>query len=247
MPILPQARWLPEAIDSLCAQSYSQWSLVAVLDGSCAQNRETLERARLGGRLTVIQLPSGTGVAGALNAGLRSTDAEYVARLDADDTCVPERLSVQISAIVQLPEVWVLGSSACNIDESGRVIGLRHVALSSDDLRRILLWRNAMIHPSVLMRREKILDIGGYNVASRRMEDYELWLRVAAHAELRNLAEPLTHYRVHAGQHSRGPRLGDARAIRHARRALTHGPLSRVAADARHIVWLAAQHHRDGH
>jgi glycosyltransferase involved in cell wall biosynthesis len=245
MPIAPRATWLAESLASLKRQTLTNWSLLAVLDGDCEHNRSVLSESGLGTRTTIIEVPAGTGVAGALNVGLRSSDAEYVARLDADDECLPERLEHQVRAMSDRPNVWVLGSAAFLIDGKGKVIGRREVPTSIRAVRRSLMWHNTMIHPSVIMRRRQILDLGGYNTGSTRTQDYELWLRVCAVAQLENLPEPLIRYRLHPDQHSHGSRLGEPAMIRRSRRDAAHGSLGRIAADLRQAVWLSVQYLRE--
>jgi glycosyltransferase involved in cell wall biosynthesis len=247
MPIAPRAEWLARSLATLRRQTLPSWSLLVVLDGDCEVNRRTLVESGLGSRTTVIAVPSGTGVAGALNVGLQSSDAEYVARMDADDECLPGRLEQQVEVMSDRPGLWVLGSSALLIDGNGNVFGLRTVPVTGKEVRRALMWKNSIIHPSVMMRREQIVNLGGYNTNTERMQDYELWLRVSAVAELENLPQPLIRYRLHPDQHSRGSRLGSQTGdIRRARRGMADGPLGRIAADGRHAVWLAAQHLRNG-
>jgi glycosyltransferase involved in cell wall biosynthesis len=245
MPIAPNAEWLRECVDSLRDQTFADWELVAVLDGACPDNRRTLREADLGSRLRIVELSSPVGVAQALNAGMRSTHAPLVARMDADDICRRDRFEKQVSALRHAPNVWVLGTSATVIDELGREVGVRTVPTGTGAVRRGLLWRNMLVHPSVVMRRPEVLSLGGYNVQSDRMQDYELWLRVAAVAELDNLADPLLRYRIHPQQHSRGPRLGQTRVIRTARRGAVGGLGAGVRSDVRHLIWLAAQHWRE--
>jgi glycosyltransferase involved in cell wall biosynthesis len=245
MPIAPEAAWLDECLASLQSQTFPSWELVAVLDGGCTKNESSLQSAGLGDRLRVIRLPRGSGVARALNSGLENTEAEFVARMDADDVSAPRRLETQFEALVRRPSVWVLGTAARLMDSGGTDRGLRAVPSGSHSVRRTLAWRNALIHPSVLMRRTAILNIGGYNAGSDRMEDYELWLRVAAVGELDNLAEPLLHYRLHQTQHSRGRRVTQTAEIRRARRGMAGTATGRLRADARHVLWLGAQKARD--
>jgi len=99
MPIAPRAAWLARSLATLRLQTLTNWSLLAVLDGDCEQNRSTLSESGLGPRTTVVAVPEGTGVAGALNMGLQISDAEYVARLDADDECLPSRLEQPVEAM----------------------------------------------------------------------------------------------------------------------------------------------------
>lgn len=241
LPIAPDAPWLTDAIESLKRQTFPDWELVAILDGPSEANRCALSQANLGPRLKVIELQARSGIATALNTGLAATGSRYVARLDADDECEPNRFAVQVQELERRPNVWVLGSSATVIDGSGQVVSSREVPSGPTRVRRHLAWRNSLIHPSVLMRRAEIEELGGYNPGVQMFEDYELWLRVAARADIDNLTARLLRLRVHPHQYTRTERSADTPPIRDARRTLAGSRMGRAGADVRHGIWLAYQ------
>jgi glycosyltransferase involved in cell wall biosynthesis len=243
MPIAPRSVWLEQAVSSLLGQTYENWHLFAVLDGDCLSNRFVLEQPGLRGRVRLDVLPAGSGVANALNRGLATISTELVARFDSDDICEPDRLETQVAEMSARPELLVLGSSATVIDESGARLGVRNVPVGPEQVRRRLLWRNAMIHPSTLMRRESVIAAGGYDPRCVYAEDYELWLRLAAIGPLDNVSRPLIRYRQHNGQHSH-PLKGrdEAHIIKVSRRRATGiSRTSRAAADSRHLAWVTVQ------
>jgi hypothetical protein len=202
MPVHNAERFLQEAILSLQAQTMTHWELVAVLDRCTDASRQLLSEAD-DERIRVLDAPSPGGLVTALNFGLRECRAEAVARLDADDVCDPFRLGIQLRALEARPRLGVLGSAAITIDEASRTTGLRRVPCGTKKVQRRLLWRNALIHPSVMFRRSLILGLGGYDPSCARFEDYDLWLRTAGVADVDNLTIPLLRYRVHQGQTSR--------------------------------------------
>ena len=242
MPIAPRARWLRVALEGLRAQTLTDWELVIVLDGDCGENQGVIERAGLTNPVTIVRTAGGEGVARSLNRGLEQCRAELVARHDADDISASDRLRLQVEAMQARPELLVLGTGARLINETGRVVGLREVPSGEAVIRR-MLWRNALIHPSVMMRRDAVTGIGGYDVDSPRTEDYELWLRLAAQGPLDNLPEDLLDYRIHAQQHSRAGSLGGgSRKIRLARRAAVRGTGGTwLGSDMRHVAWASVQ------
>ncbi|WP_446219624.1 glycosyltransferase [Micromonospora sp. IBHARD004] len=244
MPIAPRSAWLGQAVSSLIAQTHQDWLLVAVLDGECDQNRAVLQQPQLSGRIRVKVVPPGSGVARALNTGLEASSTELVARFDSDDICEPERLRTQIAEMRARPELVVLGSSAAVIDERGRKIGMLSVPVGPERVRRQLLWRNAVIHPSAVLRREQVLRAGGYDPTFVRAQDYELWLRMSRRGLLDNLASPLLRYRRHSQQHSRPiTEPAETMQLRLARRRAAGSHPGRVAlSDARHFAWLTVQH-----
>jgi glycosyltransferase involved in cell wall biosynthesis len=241
LPIARAARWLPECLSGLASQTYDNFEIVAVLDGACPINSRVLRESGLEDRLKVVTIQHPGGVANALNRGLRETMCEFVARIDADDVCHPHRLETQLTALRDDPGLWVLGGAARIVDHSGAVVGRRSVPAGSANVHRRLRWRNAVIHPTVMMRRQSILTLGGYDSASIRMEDYVLWLRVTAMGRVDNLPGELIDYRIHDSQHSAGKRLVATSVVRDARRAAATGLRQRIAADLRHAAWLSAQ------
>jgi hypothetical protein len=166
-----------------------------------------------------------------------------VARFDADDVCERERLAVQKAALDARRDLVVLGTSATRIDRDSKEIGFFPVTCGTPQLRRRLLWRNSLIHSSVMFRLETVVAVGGYNPRMLRAEDYELWLRVAAVGEIDNLPRPLIRYRIHAGQSSRRrPYVPSFRLLLQARRQL--GEKERVSPGGvllRHTAWAVWQ------
>jgi len=241
VPVAPRAPWLGDCLDSIVAQTFQGWELVVVLDGDCDENRSSIESKDLGDRATLLVLQERSGVARALNRGLIRARGPFVARIDADDMCEPERIQRQWNELRSRPGLWVLGSAAWLMDETGSVTGIRHVKAGETRVARALGWRNSVIHPSVMMRRREVLSLGGYNEKPPRGQDYELWLRIAGRAGIDNMPDPLIRYRVHQHQHSRGPRLKSAAALRAARNSGANSSRDRVRAEVQHAAWVGGQ------
>jgi glycosyltransferase involved in cell wall biosynthesis len=200
-------------------------------------------------RVVLVALHVRHGTPRALNRGLTVASAPYVARLDADDISMPGRLVRQSTYLADHGEVAVVASTARIIDATGRVLGAFGKQASAREVRDTLWRRNPLIHSSVMYRRGTVLDeLGGYDVECQRMQDYELFLRVAVagHAIV-ILDDPLVAYRVHARQSSRNsPPSGPGfRSILRGRRRLASdqgvGPVRVLASQA---IWVAAQHAR---
>jgi glycosyltransferase involved in cell wall biosynthesis len=201
MPIHNGERYLSEAVESVQQQTLKSWELVAVLDRCTDASRSIL--ASFGdSRIRLVDGPQPGGLPRTLNFGLAQCRAPLVARLDADDVCEPERLAMQKQVLDARAVLVAVGSSAILIDADSLVIGSRAVVCGTGRLRRRLLWRNALIHPSVMFRREPVLALGGYAEDASLTQDYELWLRIAALGDIDNLPVPLVRYRVHSGQMS---------------------------------------------
>lgn len=247
MPVRNSGPFLGDALRSVATQTVEDWQLVLVLDGPPSDEEARVLAESRDSRFTVVALPSVVGVASALNAGLEHCRAALVARLDADDLAYPHRLERQTSAFDTDPDLALLGSAATTIDRAGMRTGSITVKTGRPSVSRALLTRNQFIHPSVMFRRKAVESLGGYDARCVRVEDYELWLRMAARFALDNLDEQLIQYRKHSAQHSEGTTLEPygIRAIRDARYAVAHKlGVPRGAAVVSHYLWFAAQYRR---
>src|SRR5437867_4356337 len=126
--------------------------------------------------------------------------APLVARLDADDVALPERLARQVAFLDAHPEVGVLGSAAREVNGDGREV--RVVRPPEDDgaLRRALIRENPMVHSTVTMRRSLVETVGGYDARFAVAQDYDLWMRLAAVTRLANLPDTLVVRRLLPGR-----------------------------------------------
>jgi len=188
---------LSRAIHSVIEQTFPGWELIIIDDGSTDRSLNILrEYAGIDPRIRIVVQPN-QGVPAALNAGLAIAQGRYVARMDADDVCFPDRLEKQVLYLDAHPEVAVLGTQAIHIDEEGRQLRCQ-VRMPCDPLkiacRMVSLW--TMFHPSVMFRKDVILSLVGYRDIEGG-EDYDLWLRTSINASLANLQDVLLKYRFH--------------------------------------------------
>jgi glycosyl transferase family 2 len=200
LPVRNGQAFLDEAIGSIRAQSFGDFEFIIVDDGSDDATAEIARRhAAEDPRIRIIaQAPAG--IAAALNRGIESASAPLIARMDADDVAMPRRLERQLEALSRYPAAAVIGSSFVVIDRMGRALRSEHVPTRPDEIHAKLEENNCIAHPTVLMRRDAVLGVGGYRRAFLHCEDYDLWLRLAEKYELLNIDEPLLHYREHPGQ-----------------------------------------------
>lgn len=178
----------------------------------------------------------------ALNAGLDACSKELVARMDADDVCLPKRFEVQVAHMLHQPETDVLGGAIEEFDtdpdtpERTRTMPLAHEAI-----RDTARWRNPMNHMTVMFRRSVVIEAGGYRDLPG-FEDYDLWVRLLARGRrLENLANHLVAARIGNGFVSRRRGLSYARAEWRAMNEIAqhrlHGPaLMRLSMPMRFVV-----------
>ncbi len=230
---------LQEAVSSLQEQTLDDLEIVLVVDGPASGPTPGQDDPRV----RVLRLPRRSGTPTALNVGLSACRAPLFGRLDADDVAEPHRLAVQTKALADDSELVGIGSAATVIDDRGAEIGHLRTA-DGLAVAPALLRRNPFVHSSMLLRTSAVLAVGGYDPRCNRMQDYDLWLRLAHLGRLDNLPEPLVRYRVHDAMHSRRtPPWGSAaRTVRSSRRRLAKHLGERPATQAwRDLSWTAAQ------
>lgn len=202
MPVRNGAAYVADAMESILAQTLRTFELLVMDDGSQdATPAIVAGAASRDARVRVVAV-AGQGIVPALNTGLAEARGRYIARMDADDVAMPERLARQVATLDAFPNVAVVGSACRVIDHAGTVLAERHPPTAHAEIRSALMHANCMIHPTVMMRRDAVVDSGGYRAAFRLAEDFDLWLRLSERHDLLNLSEPLLDYRQHGEQSS---------------------------------------------
>lgn len=198
LPVYNGARTIQSSLDSILRQSFRDFEILAIDDGSTDESRAILEACR-DPRLRVILNERNLGLMRTLNRGLREARGCFVARQDADDLSQPDRLARQLAFLEANPAVALVGASCWRMDHDARVTGANDLPTTHDALRWASVLDNPFIHTAVVFRRAIVLDeLGGYDESLAICEDYELWNRVAARHRVANLPERLVFYREHA-------------------------------------------------
>lgn len=196
-------RYLAAALDSVLAQTFADFELLVLDDGSTDGTRAiVLAAAARDARVRPI-LRENRGLVASLNELVAAARAPIVARMDADDICDPERFARQHAFLSAHPEVGLVGCWNAHIDAAGReahVPGADHPTSHEAILAAMERGQTPFSHPTVMFRRAVMQDAGGYHPAFRHCEDFDLWLRLADRTRLANLPERLLHYRRHEGQ-----------------------------------------------
>lgn len=192
------ANTLERSIESVIAQG-CLGILFIVDDGSTDATASILQTYNKKEKIKVITNERNRGLAYSLNKIIELSEAEYLARIDADDIMKPNRLKLQISYLEKNTDVIVLGSNASVIQ--GYQNRDTDLPLTSRHVMSKLYLFNCVLHPTVMLRRQTIKEIGGYNVDFRRCQDYELWLRLASmNYKIENLEEVTTQIEVRANK-----------------------------------------------
>lgn len=203
------AATIERAIASVVAQTYGDWDLLVVDDGSTDASADIVQRAASRDpRIAILRNDRRRGLAYSLNRGWRAARGELIARLDADDTCLPDRLARQVSFMVAHPEIAVLGAGAELVDENGNSRGVHLRPEYHERLVAAIYRENPFIHPSVTARRAFFEALGGYDERCMRGQDYELWTRAYRRFRFHNLPRPLIRYTQREGMHWRSIKSG---------------------------------------
>lgn len=190
-----KSEYLILCLRSLLEQTLKPDEVIIVFDGEVGDILESVVHEYSDDlNIIIVRLSSNVGLGGALNEGLKYCSYDYVARMDTDDICMPNRFEMQMSVIVE-SKVDILGCNANVIDSGGSVIGNRINPLEDFNIKKVL-WCNPVIHPSVVFYKQAIMSLGGYNANLRRRQDYDLWFRAAlVGLKFKNMPEKLIEYR----------------------------------------------------
>jgi len=200
MPVHNGGGYLGPAIESILGQTLADLEFIIVDDGSADTTADTIRRYETADRRVRPFRQPRSGMVAALTLGCHEARAAYIARMDADDLAVPQRLARQTEFLDRHPEVMALGGGCVRIDAAGRegkreIYPTSHAAIIAG-----LRTYTCMLHPTVTLRASALAAVGGYRAAYVAAEDLDLWLRLSEHGELANLAEPLGYLRFSPDQ-----------------------------------------------
>ena len=205
LPVHNAEAYVREAVESILVQSFTDFELIAINDGSTDGGGAVLrELAARDTRIVLVERPN-DGLVSALNEGIGRARAGLIARMDADDVAMPERFALQHARMIEEPELAVLGGFFNIMDRDGAIIRLYdNLPLTPAAAMRFVKHGCPVHHPTVMMRRDAVLKAGGYRKAFCHAEDYDLWLRMSdlGHA-IANLPQPLLNYREHGANVSK--------------------------------------------
>ena len=178
-------KYLHEAIDSILRQTFTDYEFIIINDGSTDNTKHLLEeysdsRIRLFHQRNI-------GLTRSLNKGLKIAKGGYIARQDADDISLPERLSREVDFLDQNPDVGLVGTHVAFIDKNGKEIDVWKTPAEHEQIMKTFQNRNSFCHGAVMFRKECIKKVGGYREKLLYAQDYDLWLRIAEQYKTANL------------------------------------------------------------
>lgn len=195
IPSYNDGSYLKQAIDSILNQTYSNIEII-VVDSS--DDKDTINIIKTYKEKILYFFQPRKGVAAALNYGLEQARGEYIARMDADDISLPQRIAIQVGYLEKNLDVDVLGTQSNKINEQGKVIEKGDCCYYSDSqIKAKIIFENCIIHPTVMMRSQLVKNGWRYD-EKQYAEDLGLWMRMATKGvKFANLHEHLLLYRKH--------------------------------------------------
>ncbi len=206
MPVHNGERFLREAVESILTQTWTDLEMIVVDDGSTDGTPVILEQlAKEDSRVVVITFPVNRGVSEAANEGCRRSRGRFIARMDADDVSLPERLEKEVAFLEANPDVSVVGAWVRRIDEHGTPGAVQTLPCEPALVAWSMVFFNSIAHPTALFRREALTLEAVYTSEYPRTEDYALLSVLSRQTRLANIGEVLLHYRVWSGNMSKNP------------------------------------------
>lgn len=199
LPVFNAAAYAGDAVRSILVQTFTDFELLIVDDGSSDSSPRILQELARGDARVRLTSRANRGLVATLNEMIVSARGEYFARMDGDDIAFPQRFARQVEFLDSHPEVVAVGSRALFIDAEGLPLmeGMPH--FSHEEIERALMTPElGIIHPSVMMRGAACCAIGGYHADYPHAEDLDFFLRLGELGRLENMPEPLLRYRTHA-------------------------------------------------
>jgi glycosyltransferase involved in cell wall biosynthesis len=204
LPVYNAEKYIRSAVQSVLAQTFTDFEFIIINDGSTDGSLLILQQlASNDPRIILISRPN-TGYIAALNEGLAKARGEFLARMDADDLCLPTRFAKQVAYLTANPDCVLVGTNVAQMDSTGLVIGpMPDIAFGHDAINTALLRRGwPIVHPAIMVRTTAIRSLGGYLAELCPNEDHDLFLKLGEIGRLENLPDVLLYYRKHDASES---------------------------------------------
>lgn len=201
LPVFNGAKYVLGSINSILNQTFQKFELIIVNDGSTDETANVLKNIH-DLRIKVITFKKKRGIAYAINAGVSRANGMYIARMDSDDLSISTRLEEQVSFLKTHPNVALVGTWSKLINSEGKKVGEKRFPIEDREIRSIIIRFNPFIHPSIMVRKRVILEVGRYSQEYEGAEDYDMFLRICAKYRVANIPKLLIKFRLHSGSAS---------------------------------------------
>ncbi|HAE36355.1 TPA: hypothetical protein DCX66_02840 [Candidatus Nomurabacteria bacterium] len=204
--------YINRSIDSVIAQSNSNWELLIIDDGLTDNTEEIVkEYIKKDRRIIFLKNEKNLGIQKTLNKGIKESKGEYIARIDDDDEWVDtDKLKKQVEFLNDNSGHVLVGTGVIVVNENGKEL-FRYLLPESDmEIRNKILTKSCFIHSSIMFRKNVVVDLGGYDESkeTRHVEDYDLWLKLGTVGKLVNLPTYAVKFTLRGGSISSTNKLG---------------------------------------
>lgn len=194
MSVYNGERFLREAIESILNQTYREFEFLIINDGSTDSSREIILSYN-DPRIRLIDNEPNIGLTRSLNKGLRLAKGEYIARMDADDISIQERLEKQFKFMEKRLDVGLVTSWYEVIDEKNSCISIINDERTFENMYYFFTFGNQFPHSSTFFRKKNVMDLDGYDERYKRSQDYDLWFRLSRVTRIEMISEVLLKWR----------------------------------------------------
>ena len=196
MSVYNGSNFLDQAIDSVLKQTFTDFEFIIVDDTSTDSSLEIISNWALkDSRIKIIKNNQNLGLTKSLNKAIGQASGEYLARIDVDDICYPERLEKQVNFLDVNQNCALVGSWAEIINDKNDELRTIKYPTAPSDLKKDLIKYNPFFHSSVMMRKKALAEVGLYDESFRFAQDYELYFRIAQKYDIANIPSILIKYR----------------------------------------------------
>ncbi len=200
MPVYNAGPYLPEAVESILGQTFGDFVLYLLNDGSTDGSLEVLRRYEAADARVRVISRENRGLIATLNEGIAVTETEYIARMDSDDVALPERFAEQVAYLDAHPECVAVGSFVELIDSEGMVLRTIEYPRTHAEVlesQRARINSSVIAHPTAMLRTSAVNQVRGYSRDFPDAEDIDFFLRLGEAGELANIPKVLLKYRQH--------------------------------------------------
>ena len=195
IPVKNAGKFVGDAIQSILDQTYKNWEMIVVDDGSADETGKILKKfAKKDKRITVVTHKESKGIGASLNLALTKAKGKYIARMDGDDISLLNRLTTQVAFLQKNPKIVAIGGQAEMIDGEGEIFAYKHFPTNPKTLREMIMWMVPIQHP-IMMVRASAYKKCRYDESYPTAEDVEMFMQLLKYGEFGNVPEVVYQYR----------------------------------------------------
>ena len=194
MTVFNDSRYIRQSVKCILNQTFGDFEFLIIDDGSTDESAEIIKS--FNDKRIVFKRIKHSGLAAALNFGMKNANGDWIARADADDLSVNRRLQAQNDFLLNHPQTDVLGSYSVYFADPGKILFQLNPPAGDKKLKEFMDLHNPINHSSVIFRKESILKEGGYDEKFGVYEDFELWLRMKNKLSFNIIPESLVYTRL---------------------------------------------------